>query len=190
MLSLAALVFSISPPPSAEVIAPSVVHWLRAADGGVPMQGADGARLLTDGELLVWGDGEELTSRAFTRLNPLTGRRTQLHTAKQQWRVVPTGDDRCAWFFTTLPEEVLWWLDLATGTAVRASTLYGDDFKYIEAALMKDRCVETKTESDGTLVIEWSRYEEIPFLFGKSRSEWGLRSNAEIDASPNGSARR
>jgi hypothetical protein len=161
------------PPPDAPELLPSLVHHLRVEDGGVGIQDAEGAMLTPAGEVLVWG------GNALTVVDPVSGQQTRLVTcARRLTRLNPAPDG--LWFF----DDELWFLDLATLRTQRASSLFGAEYKKVSAVLSSTtgQLFKETVLPDGTLVLEWKLYDEIPVLFGGTRAQWGLRPRLDSEA--------
>jgi hypothetical protein len=166
-------------PPQAESVDPRVVHRLTLDEGG--MRGASGAVLSKSRGLLVWGEGELVTTRAITRIDLVTGEQTRLFTAPGLLTVFPAPDGAGLWF---LQNDTWFHLDDATGRATPVSEIFGEAFRIVDEATRSMRYYKTAVQQDGALLLEWSRYEEIPFLFGRTREAWSLRPRAQIPSNP------
>lgn len=165
-------------PLRAEGIAPVSVHRLRTADAGVSMLGATDARLTSGGQVLVWGDADEITRDALNLVDLTTGRQERLYKGLGPGTITATPSETGVWFFRDdpdLPVPELLFIDLNSRHVVRARDFFGDSFNEVETALRRDRYYfKTEAEPDGTLLLEWETWPEISILFGRTRSAWKL----------------
>ncbi len=187
MMLAPAAPFALSPPPdqasSLPMQQPIAVHRLHEARGG--LKGAAGAQPTAAG-LLVWGDDDNVTMRGIARVDVDSGRQERLYTERGLLTVWPS--ESGLWFTqnNTGPKRLLH-LDAASGAVVdleaTGATRYGAAWAPVQRALREVE-PQRRALNDGTLLLEWRRYEPIPILLGQTRAHFGLREGKDIPDDP------
>lgn len=168
-------------PPTAEsavTLEPARVFDILGSAG---LQGTSGGYLLSDGCILFWGDGKELTEHTVSLINPADGRvETIWQGSCVNIRGVFLSPDRqVAWVITedVSKPDGFFVIDIAGRRAWPSHRLYTrETLSRLESAVDDHKHYQTQIGPDGSLLLEWSNWWPIANWWGKSPEFWQMTS--------------